>query len=117
MANINEHLTLDLFLKWEGIISDKTNTVKVHRFIDTRVPRHHHILDDALTEKKVREWIRKFAHLGYQVTLTDLIRVAFGHLVMDDVWIENRHKPLIWKIRKTIFLFRRRGYAKKKYIV
>jgi hypothetical protein len=116
MANINEHLIFDIILKWEGIISDKTNTIKVHRFIDTKVPSHHHILDDNLTEQKVRGWISKFAHLGYQKTLTDLVRVAYGHLIMDEVWTTNQNKSLIRILRKSYALFKRRGYNNKKYI-
>ena len=61
----------------------------------------------------VRGWIDKFAHLGNPLTLTDYVRVAFGHLVMDEIW--NKDVPLITILRKALFLFKKRGFNKKKY--
>jgi len=116
MPYLKEHRIFDIILKWEGIISDETKTDKVHQFIDRRVPEHHHILDEKVTEKKVREWVNRFAHLGYPETTTDYIRVTFGHLVLDEIWDKYRKKPLITILRKSFSLFKRRGFHRKYFV-
>jgi len=59
----------------------------------------------------VRSWTDKRS--GDQVTLTDYIRVAFGHLVIDETWDKN--EPLIFNLRKALSLFKRRRFNTKKY--
>ena len=113
MPNIKDHLLFDIILQWEGIISDETKTYKVHNFIDKNIKRHHYEIDDDLTENKVRSWVSKFAHFGDTMTLTDYIRVTFGHLVMDEIW-DTRKQP-IDNLRKAYSLFQRRGFCTKKF--
>jgi hypothetical protein len=115
MPNLKEHLLFDLFLKWEWIISDEIKTERVHQFIDTKVPKHHHILDEKTTRVKVKNWIDRFSHLAYPETLTYYLRVAYGHLVLDEAWGKIRKEPLIYILRYAFALFKERGYNKKTY--
>jgi len=98
------------------IICDGTDTDKVHEFGDTEVAKHHYELDVKKTEAKVRGWIRGFAHLAHKETLTDYVRAALGHLVLDEIWDKYGDKPLIVVLRKAISLFKARGYHQKRYV-
>jgi hypothetical protein len=115
LPSLNEHQVFDVILKWESVIKDETETYKIHRFIDSKIPGHHRSLDDKMTIEMVRKWISKFSHLGYPETFTDYVRVAFGHLILDEVWDKYRQEPMIVVLRKAFSLFKRRGYDRKKY--
>jgi len=49
---------------------------------------YHRELDPYHKEEGIRNWLRKWCHLADQETLTHYLRVALGHLVLDEMWSE-----------------------------
>jgi len=62
--------------------------------------------------KGIRDWIRKWAHLGYQETLTDYVRVALGHLVLDEIWSKQKWEDEYDLMKKAYKSFVARGFDK-----
>jgi hypothetical protein len=84
------HLKFDEYLREHGVIREDTNTDAVHNRMDKdlQVYGHwnHQYEDYYHHPNGIRDWIRKWSHLGYQDTLTDYVRAALGHLVLDEMW-------------------------------
>ena len=84
------HLKFDEYLREHGVIREDTNTDAVHNRMDKdlQVYGHwNHQYEDYYHDVNgIRDWINKWSHLGYQDTLTDYVRVALGHLVLDEMW-------------------------------
>lgn len=82
------HLKFDGYLKEHGIITGYTYADKVHDRMDRDLKKYgslHRDLDFYHCEEGIREWLQKWQHLAYQETLTDYLRVALGHLVLDEM--------------------------------
>lgn len=83
------HLKFDNYLKEHDVIYDRDCSVVHDRMDrDLQVFGHwNHQYEDYYHDiGGIREWIKKWSHLGYQETLTDYVRVALGHLVLDEMW-------------------------------
>ena len=112
------HSKLDERLKEDGIICIDTNTEKVHDRIDRDVKKfgaEHRDLSDYHNEEGVRWWINKWSHLASQDTKTDYLRIALGHLTLDEVASnpKNRNKSEEGLIQTASRTFKRRGYHRK----
>ena len=60
----------------------------------------------------IRAWLRKWCHLAYQDTLTDYVRIALGHLVLDDIWYRYKDENMSHEeIIKSAY----RSYAQRRY--
>lgn len=112
-TNITVHMAFDKLLVKDNIISNKTDTRKLHERMDRGVRDHggsHQILDrdhrpETMREiiskgrclangedfkGKIREFIK--AKTRTQREKTDLIRAAYGHEVVDEKWIEHKNQ-------------------------
>jgi hypothetical protein len=58
----------------------------------------------------IRAWIKKWSHLGYQETLTDFVRVALGHLVLDEIQSEGNWEDEDDLIKRAYRSFVMRGF-------
>jgi len=86
-------LKFDEYLKEHGVITDRDcSTVhdRMDRGIQVYGSLNHQYADYNHSDSGIRDWIRKWAHLGNQDTLTDYVRVALGHLVLDEVWSQDK---------------------------
>lgn len=82
-------MKFDDYLKDHGVIYDRDcSTVHDRMDRDLQVFGHwsHQYEDYYHDIGGIRAWVRKWSHLGYQETLTDYVRVALGHLVLDEMW-------------------------------
>ena len=81
-------MKFDEYLIDHGVVYDRDFSV-VHNRMDRLVREYgsaHRMLDEYHSEEGIRySWLSKWQHLGYQETLTDYLRVALGHLVLDDM--------------------------------
>ena len=89
MPNRSIHLMFDDYLKERDIIYEDTSGDTVHDRMDRDFQIHghwNHRYEDYYHDPDgIRNWIRSWAHLGYQETLTDYVRIAYGHLVLDEI--------------------------------
>ena len=91
------HLKFDQYLKDHDVIYGYTFADTVHDRMDRGLVIYgpdHRSVDYYHSEEGIRNWLRGFSHLAYQETLTDYLRVAMGHLVLDDIesrdeWIDE----------------------------
>ena len=88
MPDRRVYLKFDKYLMQHEIIYDRDCSMvhdrmdrdfQVHGHWNHRYEDYYHNIDG------IREWIKKWAHLGYQETLTDYVRVALGHIVLDEM--------------------------------
>ena len=112
------HLKFDEYLKEHEIIHDDTFADKVHERMDRDIgvwgPEHREI-DFYHSEKGVRDWLRGFSHFAYQETLTDYLRVAMGHLVLDDIASRFPDKDNEELIKSAYRSFIQRGFDRKYF--
>jgi hypothetical protein len=93
------HLKFDKYLAEHGIVAYRDYSV-VHDRMDRLIRKYgsaHRMLDEYHREEGIRYlWLKKWQHLAYQDTLTDYLRVALGHLVLDDIasryWYNNEYE-------------------------
>ena len=88
MPSRRVHLKFDEYLKEHGIIHGYTYANTVHDRMDKGIVvwgADHREIDFHHSENGIREWLLGFSHFAYQETLTDYLRVAMGHLVLDDM--------------------------------
>lgn len=113
MPSRRVHLKFDEYLKDHGVISDYTFADKVHDRMDRDLvvwgPEHREV-DFYHSEEGIRNWLRRFAHLAYQDTLTDYIRVALGHLVLDNIELRQE-----WLDEEDLIKRAYRSYIAKGY--
>ena len=106
------------YLEDHGIIHDYTFANTVHDRMDRDLtywgPEHREI-DFYHSEEGVREWLRGFQHFAYQETLTDYLRVALGHLVLDDIESRGEWEDEDDLIDRAYRSFIARGYHRKFY--
>lgn len=115
MPNRRVHLKFDLYLKEHGVIHKDVETAVVHDRMDRDVKKFgsdHRWFSLYHREEGVREWLRKWAHLAYQDTLTDYLRVALGHLVLDDIASRYPNSSEDQLIKSAYRSFIQRGFRK-----
>ena len=119
MPSRRVHLRFDEYLKEHGIICGYTYADTVHDRMDrdTQVLGHwsHRDIDCYHDEEGIRDWVRSWSHLGYQETLTDYLRVAMGHLVLDDMAFRFPNKSTEELIKSAYRSYIQRGYHKKYF--
>ena len=75
----------------------------------------HREIDFFHSEKGIREWLRGFSHLAYQETLTDYLRVAMGHLVLDDIGSRYDYMDEFRLMKAAYRSFTHRGFHRKYF--
>lgn len=94
MPSRRVHLKFDEYLTEHGIVGGRDYSV-VHERMDKDIQVYghwNHRYEDYYHDScGVRDWIRKWCHLGYQETLTDYVRVALGHLILDEIWSQYEY--------------------------
>jgi len=112
------HLDFDEYLKDHGVISGYTYANSVHARMDRGInywgPDHRE-MDFYHSEEGIREWLRGFSHLAYQETLTDYLRVALGHLVLDYLASRYEYENKYELMKSAYRSFRRRGFHRKYF--
>ena len=110
------HLKFDEYLRDHGVIREDRKTDAVHQRMDRdlQVFGHwNHQYEDYYHDiNGIRDWIRKWSHLGYQDTLTDYVRVALGHLVLDEMWSKYAFESEEELIKTAYRSYAQRGFGK-----
>lgn len=112
------HLRFDEYLKERGIIHDDTSADKVHERMDKDITTwgaEHREVDFYHSEGGVRNWLKGFSHFAYQETLTDYLKVAMGHLVLDDMASRCPNKDSDELIKSAYRSFIQRGFDRKYF--
>lgn len=112
------HLRFDEYLKEHGIIHGYANADTVHDRMDRNLAvwgPDRREMDFYHSEEGIREWLGKFSHFAYQETLTDYLRVAMGHLVLDDMASRLPEKNTEELIKSAYRSFIQRGYHRKYF--
>lgn len=90
------HLKFDEYLREHRVICENTKTNAVHERMDRDLQTYghwnHRYVDYYHDIDGIRTWVKKWCHLGYPETLTDFVRVALGHLVLDEIQSEDKWK-------------------------
>ena len=118
MPNRETHLEFDEYLKRHGVISDYTFADSVHRRMDRGIKvfgADHRFIDFYHSEEGIREWLRGMSHLANQVTLTDYLRVALGHLVLDDMASRFPRKNTEELVKSAYRSFIQKGFDRKYF--
>lgn len=113
MPDRRVHLKFDEYLIHHGIVNDRGyNTV--HDRMDRDLHRwghwYHRELSPYHTEEGMRNWLRKWCRLAYQDTLTDYLRVALGHLVLDEMWSKYEYENEDELIESAYRSYAQRGF-------
>jgi hypothetical protein len=114
------HLKFDEYLKAHSVILDFTFAESVHNRMDKGVKKFgadHQLIDFYHSEEGIREWLRGMTHLASQYTLTDYLRVALGHLVLDDMKYRFPEKKEGELVRAAYRSFVQRGFHQKYFKV
>jgi hypothetical protein len=113
------HLKFDEYLREHGVIRQETKTDAVHARMDRDLQLHghwNHQYEDYYHDiNGIRDWIRKWSHLGYQDTLTDYVRVALGHLVLDEMWSKYEFESEEKLIKTAYRSYAQRGFGKRYF--
>lgn len=115
------HLKFDEYLKEHGIIYGYTYADVVHDRMDRDAQYYGHWFhreeDYYHCEEGIREWLEKWQHLAYQETLTDYLRVALGHIVLDDMDFRYHYDSEEELIKSAYRSFVQRGFHRKFFRV
>jgi hypothetical protein len=118
MPDRDTHLDFDILLVAYGFISKETNTDSVHDRLDRGVSKYgpnHREEDDYHSEQGIRDWLDNLPKSAYQTTLTDLLRSALGHLVLDEIDEDNREFDKLELFLTAFHVYIKRGYDKRYY--
>ena len=118
MPSRRVHLEFDEYLKDHGIINGYTYANTVHKRMDRGIivwGSEHRDIDFYHSEEGIREWLRGFSHLAYQETLTDYLRVALGHLVLDYMASRYEYENEYELMKSAYRSFIQRGYHRKYF--
>ena len=63
----------------------------------------------------IRNWLSGFEHLAYQETLTDYLRVALGHVVIDEIERRGEYYDEDDLVKRAYRSFVARGFNRKYY--
>ena len=87
--------------------------------MDRDVQKHghwnHRYLDFYHDPDGIRYWINKWAHLAYQATLTDYIRIAYGHLVLDEIEYRDEWSDINDLFKRAYKSYVARGFHRTFY--
>jgi hypothetical protein len=110
------HLKFDEYLREHGVIREDTNADAVHNRMDKdlQVYGHwNHQYEDYYHDVNgIRDWISKWFHLGFQDTLTDYVRVALGHLVLDEMWSKYKFDSEEELMKTAYRSYAQRGFGR-----
>ena len=115
------HLKFDEYLRNKGIIHGYTYGYMVHDRMDRNAHKighwKHREWDYYHSEEGIRDWLGRWEHLAYQETLTDYIRIALGHIVLDEIWSRRGYEfeSEDELIKSAYRSFIARGYHRKFY--
>ena len=113
------HLRFDEYLRDHGVITDYTFADSVHDRMDRGVvvwgPGHRYV-DFYHSEQGIRSWLRSMTGIAYQATLTDYVRVALGHLCLDDVEARGEWTDENDLLKRAYRSFATKGYHRKKFM-
>ena len=113
MPNRRLHLKFDEYLIEHGIVGDRDYNI-VHDRMDRDIQIYghwNHRYEDYYHDiNGIRDWVRKWCNLGYQETLTDYVRVALGHLVLDEKWSEYEYEN-DYELMKSAYM----SYAQREF--
>jgi hypothetical protein len=98
----------DAYLKSEGIVGDR-NYLVVHDWMDDYCLQKDDVLID-LDVKSVRDWILKESKSSDDVLITDYIRVALGHLLLNLFSYNFIFKDNYQFMKRVIECYLSRGY-------
>jgi len=118
MPSRRVHLKFDEYLKEHGIIHGYTYANTVHDRMDRDIVVYgaeHREIDFYHSEEGIREWLQGFSHLAYQETLTDYLRVAMGHLVLDDIASRYGYEDEYELMKSAYRSFIQRGFDRKYF--
>jgi len=115
LPNIRLHLKFDEYLIDHGIVGERDYSI-VHKRMDRDIQVHghwNHRYEDYYHDiNGIRDWMGKWSHLGYQQTLTDYVRVALGHLVLDEMWSEYEYGNSYELMKSAYRSYSQRGFGK-----
>jgi hypothetical protein len=134
MSTRDKHRLLDILLRDSGIIKLQDEKCgEVHDRMDASLREHggpskHQIIDPHHGEEDIRKWIKgnrdsfwdKFFRDIWGHRDSDFLRVALGHIVLDEYWkkyrkdIESGKRNVISVILLAYDKFVDRGYDKAK---
>jgi len=110
------HLRFDEYLIEHGIVNE-VDYSSVHERIDRLVKEYgsaHRLLDEYHKEEGIRYlWLGKWQHLAYQDTLTDYLRVALGHLALDEMASRYEYDDEYDLIKSAYRSYIQRGFDRK----
>jgi len=110
------HIKFDEYLKEHGIIYGYTYANIVHDRMDRDLKKHghwaHREVDYYHHEMGIRDWLQKWQHLAYQETLTDYLRVALGHIVLDEMNSRYEYDNEDELIKSAYRSFIQRGFSR-----
>jgi len=112
------HLKFDEYLWDHGIIPDTENSNTVHDRMDRGLVKYgpdHRYVDFYHSEEGIRDWLRGKAHLFYQETLTKYLRIALGHLCLDDMASRHPEYDEDQLIKSAYRSFIQKGYHRKYF--
>jgi len=119
MPSRSVHLLFDDYLKERGILYEDSYGDSVHDRMDRDLQIHghwNHRYEDYYHDPKgIREWISGWAHLGYQETLTDYVRIAYGHLVLDEIESRGEWYDVNNLLQRAYRSYVARGFHRKFY--
>ena len=112
------HMKFDDYLKDKGVIYLDSYPESVHKRMDRGVewfgPEHRE-WDYYHGEEGIRDWLSGFEHLAYRETLTDYLRAALGHVVLDDIERRGNYYDEDDLIVRAYRSFVGRGFHRKYY--
>jgi len=110
------HLRFDDYLKEHGIIREATDGDTVHDRLDRGLTVHgpdHRYSDYYHSEKGIRSWLRGMVAIAHHDTLTDYIRIANGHIVLDEMEARFTYPSEEELIKSAYRSFVQRGFDMK----
>ena len=112
------HNKFDDYLKEKEIIYFDSYPETVHKRMDQGVKwfgSEHREWDYYHGEEGIRDWLSGFEHLAHQETLTDYLRAALGHVVLDDIERRGKYSNEDDLIKRAYRSFIARGFHRKYY--
>lgn len=109
------HLKFDQYLIDHGIVYSRDfSNIHDRKDRDLQIYGHwnHRDADYYHDITGIREWIRSWSHLAYQETLTDYVRIALGHLVLDELWSNYDYDDDYELMKSAYMSFIKRGFAR-----
>ncbi|MFW9921803.1 MAG: hypothetical protein ACFFDW_00750 [Candidatus Thorarchaeota archaeon] len=118
MARIRIHMKFDKILREKGILSNDVNGRSVHTRIDKDSKYfgpNKSVADPEKTIKTIRGWISSWAHFGRKGTKTDYVRIALGHMVVDDIKSRKEYSDENDLLKRALISYKKKGFHKTFY--